>query len=125
MRRVFFGALFRQLGVVWPILSGVLLVMIAPGLLIGYMEGWRIDDALYFTFVTGLTIGYGDLTPHHVVIAHPTVVPVTVREAAALVERRGARLVEAPFTGSKLAAEKGQLVYYERPDMSGGAEPDN
>jgi hypothetical protein len=67
MRRVFFGALFRQLGVVWPILSGVLLVMIGPGLLIGYMEGWRIDDALYFTFVTGLTIGYGDLTPHHAV----------------------------------------------------------
>jgi hypothetical protein len=67
MRRVFFGALFRQLGVVWPILSGVLLAMVGLGLLIGYVEGWRIADALYFTFVTGLTIGYGDLTPHHVV----------------------------------------------------------
>jgi hypothetical protein len=31
------------------------------------VEGWRIADALYFTFVTGLTIGYGDPTPHHVV----------------------------------------------------------
>ncbi len=41
--------------------------MVGPGLLIGYIEGWRIDDALYFTFVTGLTIGYGDLTPRHVV----------------------------------------------------------
>jgi hypothetical protein len=29
-----------------------------------------------------------------------------------VVRRRGARLVEAPFTGSKVAAEKGQLVYY-------------
>src|SRR5438067_1655315 len=53
-----------------------------------------------------------DLTASHIVIAHPTVSPDTMREAASLVERRGARLVEAPFTGSKLAAEKGQLVYY-------------
>src|SRR5437868_12021222 len=52
------------------------------------------------------------LTPRHIVIAHPTVSPDTMREAAMLVERRGARLLEAPFTGSKLAAEKGQLVYY-------------
>ena len=64
MRRLFFGALFRQLGVVWPILSGVLLAMIGPGLAIGYLEGWGVGDSLYFTFVTGLTIGYGDLVPH-------------------------------------------------------------
>jgi hypothetical protein len=65
MRRVFFVALLRQLAVVWPILSGALLVMAGLGLLIGFVEGWRFGDALYFTFVTGLTIGYGDLTPHH------------------------------------------------------------
>jgi len=29
-----------------------------------------------------------------------------------MVERRGARFLEAPFTGSKVAAENGQLVYY-------------
>jgi len=67
MRRIFFVALFRQFRVVWPIQSGVLFAIIGPGLLIGRIEGWRIDDALYFTFVTGLTIGYGDLTPRHVV----------------------------------------------------------
>ena len=55
------------MGVLWPILSGVLFAMVGPGLLIGRIEGWRIVDALYFTFVTGLTIGYGDLTPRHVV----------------------------------------------------------
>ena len=53
-----------------------------------------------------------NLTSRHVVIAHPTVSPYTMLEAAAIVERRGARLVEAPFSGSKLAAEKGELVYY-------------
>jgi Ion channel len=67
IRRIFLAELFRLVRVVWPILSGVLLAMVGPGLLIGHIEGWRIVDALYFTFVTGLTIGYGDLTPRHVV----------------------------------------------------------
>lgn len=35
-----------------------------------------------------------------------------MRAAAEIVERRGARFIEAPFTGSKMAAEKGELVYY-------------
>ena len=67
IRRIFFAEFFRLVCVVWPILSGVLFAMVGPGLLIGHIEGWRIVDALYFTFVTGLTIGYGDLTPRHVV----------------------------------------------------------
>jgi len=67
MRRAFFLALVLQLRVLWPIFSGILLAMVGSGLLIGHMEGWRVDEALYFTFVTGLTIGYGDLAPQHVV----------------------------------------------------------
>src|SRR5437016_12555350 len=67
IRRAFFVALFHQLQIISPILWGIILVMVVIGLLIGHIEGWRIVDALYFTFVTGLTIGYGDLTPRHVV----------------------------------------------------------
>ncbi len=52
------------------------------------------------------------LAPRHIVIAHPTVAPNSMRAAADLVERRGARFVEAPFTGSKMGAEKGELVFY-------------
>jgi 3-hydroxyisobutyrate dehydrogenase-like beta-hydroxyacid dehydrogenase len=52
------------------------------------------------------------LAPRHIVIAHPTVGPHSMRSAADTVERRGARFVEAPFTGSKLGAEKGELVFY-------------
>lgn len=53
-----------------------------------------------------------DLTPNHVVMAHCTVSPDTMRAAAEIVEKRGARFLDAPFTGSKTAAETGQLVYY-------------
>jgi ion channel len=28
-----------------------------------FIEGWSIGDGVYFTFVTGLTIGYGDIVP--------------------------------------------------------------
>ena len=67
IRRIFFRAFLQQIRTIWPILSGVILTIIGPGLLIGYIEGWGIGDSLYFSFVTGLTIGYGDLTPRHLV----------------------------------------------------------
>ncbi len=53
-----------------------------------------------------------NLTAHHIVMAHCTVSPDTMRAAAEIVERRGAQLLDCPFTGSKTAAEKGELVYY-------------
>jgi 3-hydroxyisobutyrate dehydrogenase-like beta-hydroxyacid dehydrogenase len=52
------------------------------------------------------------LAPRHIVIAHSTVAPDSMRTAAEIVESRGARFIEAPFTGSKIAAEKGELVFY-------------
>src|SRR3954464_3923954 len=53
-----------------------------------------------------------NLTAHHVIMAHCTVSPDTMRAAAEMAERRGAQLLDCPFTGSKNAAEQGQLVYY-------------
>jgi hypothetical protein len=41
--------------------------MAGCGVVIGRIEDWRLDQALYFTFVTGLTIGYGDITPKHLI----------------------------------------------------------
>jgi hypothetical protein len=67
IRHAFFVNFWRQLHIIWPMLSGIFFVMIGPGFLIGYIEGWKISDSLYFTFVTGLTIGYGDLVPRHIV----------------------------------------------------------
>jgi len=65
MRRRFFAALFGHVRILWPIFSGVLAVMVVCGFVVGRIEEWPLGDALYFTFVTGLTIGYGDLTPQY------------------------------------------------------------
>ncbi len=66
------------------------------------------DEALLGT-VQQLSSG---LTAQHIVTAHCTVAPESMRAAAEVVQRRGARFLEVPFTGSKVAAGKGQLVYY-------------
>lgn len=52
------------------------------------------------------------LGKQHIIIVNSTVSPDTVRAAAEIVERRGGRLVDAPFTGTREAAAKGELVYY-------------
>ena len=48
---------------VWRILSGLAVAQLSLGILVGLIEGWPMSDGAYFTFVTGLTIGYGDLVP--------------------------------------------------------------
>jgi Ion channel len=65
VRRRFFVAIGHAIHVTWPVLSTILAIQVALGLFIGFLEGWSVGDAVYFTFVTGLTIGYGDLVPRH------------------------------------------------------------
>ena len=67
IRRQFLVELREQLRVVWPIVSGLVGVQLVLGVLVGFLERWPIGDAIYFTFVTGLTIGYGDLVPRRFV----------------------------------------------------------
>ena len=63
LRRQFFAAFWVEFRVVWPIVSGLVCAQLLLGMMVGYLEGWSMGDATYFTFVTGLTIGYGDLVP--------------------------------------------------------------
>lgn len=58
LRELWFG-----LRVVWPILAVILAMMLALGSAVGLCEGWSISETIYFTFVSGLTIGYGDFVP--------------------------------------------------------------
>ena len=63
LRRHFLAGLLTGFRVVWPILSGLLGLIIAAGLVAGVIEGWSVHESIYFAFVSGLTIGYGDLAP--------------------------------------------------------------
>jgi 3-hydroxyisobutyrate dehydrogenase-like beta-hydroxyacid dehydrogenase len=74
-----------------------------------YIQIFVPDDEALLQTVEQLS---ADLAPRHIVLAHSTVAPDSMRAAAEIVERRAARFIEASFTGSKAAAEKGELVYY-------------
>ncbi|HET9419195.1 MAG TPA: NAD(P)-dependent oxidoreductase [Chthoniobacterales bacterium] len=74
-----------------------------------YIQIFVSDDHALLKTVEELTPA---LAPRHVIMAHSTVAPASMLRAADIIERRGARFVEAPFTGSRIGAEKGELVYY-------------
>ena len=52
------------------------------------------------------------LEKRHIVLCNGTFDPESVVEAYQTVRECGASFLDAPFTGSKVAAEKGALVYY-------------
>jgi 3-hydroxyisobutyrate dehydrogenase-like beta-hydroxyacid dehydrogenase len=52
------------------------------------------------------------LREHHVVLNHATIHPNETLEAASIVEGRGARFLDAPFTGSRDAAAEGKIAYF-------------
>lgn len=54
----------------------------------------------------------GELGPGKIVVQSSTIDPESSEAFRALVEAAGARYLEAPFTGSKPAAEQRQNVYY-------------
>ena len=63
MRRSFVRGLLIGLRIVGPVLSGLVAAIAALGIVVGLIEGWSLTDSIYFAFVSGLTIGYGDLAP--------------------------------------------------------------
>lgn len=58
------------------------------------------------------------LGPDHIVMNHATVSPQATRTAAEICAKAGAGFLDAPFTGSKLAAQNGKMVYYVSGDES-------
>ena len=41
----------------------LLLFKASMGVIVGVIEGWGVWQGVYFAYITGLTIGYGDLAP--------------------------------------------------------------
>ena len=63
LRRQFLLGLWSGLKIVSPVLTALLGLMAGLRILVAWVEGWPWRDGLYFAFVSGLTIGYGDLVP--------------------------------------------------------------
>lgn len=61
--RSFLSRLWGGLRVIWPIVASLVALMLALGIAVGKCEGWTLEESVYFTFVSGLTIGYGDFVP--------------------------------------------------------------
>jgi len=61
---MFFRFSFHFWQTVWHVKSiilGLIMLIVGGAVLISFVEQLPFDHALYFAFVTGLTIGYGDI----------------------------------------------------------------
>ena len=63
IRLIYLSSMVDGLRVTWPILSGLLMLKAGLGVIVGAIENWGVWKGIYFAFITGLTIGYGDLAP--------------------------------------------------------------
>ncbi|TKB07660.1 potassium channel family protein [Desulforhopalus sp. IMCC35007] len=62
---LFLKAFFKMLIAMTPI-WGILAILVSGlGIWVGIIEGIGWKDGLYFGWITGTTVGYGDITPHH------------------------------------------------------------
>ena len=45
------------------VLTGLVALLVLGGAAVSKLENIALSDGMYFSFITGLTIGYGDITP--------------------------------------------------------------
>ncbi len=59
----FYHCFWRYLARLREILVVLIVLMMMGGLVISFAEDLPLSDSIYFSFITGLTIGYGDIYP--------------------------------------------------------------
>ena len=57
--RIFFWGVYLTS----PILVAMIVLIISLGLIVGRIESWTKFDSIYWSFITALTVGYGDIKP--------------------------------------------------------------
>ena len=60
---IFVRYFVKYLFIVRHLILGLLAQIVLGGVIISYFEGLEVGESIYFAFVTGLTIGYGDINP--------------------------------------------------------------
>lgn len=61
--KAFFHHFFQGVHLVRHILAGLGVILLAVALVIWWAEESSLGNALYLTLITGLTVGYGDISP--------------------------------------------------------------
>lgn len=59
----FINNFFRCLLHCWSIMLILLFILLIGAIVISKSEGIDFYNSIYFAFITGLTVGYGDITP--------------------------------------------------------------